>query len=553
MYSLANKTDSIDLRKSTSRIDWKLLLFLLLFLNVKLIIKAAAIVIICLLQPDFKFGFRFRSSRLPLFYPIVIAIAIFNWIIGGQMTSINYSMVVLTGILFWLAALVAIHQVKLMVDKNDPAIIHRTIIAFFIINAFASLAVYASIVWETGTVNPFRYQGNFQQYFIGTGDYIKGISFDTSTTNAVLNAFGVLYFLQKKQLAMLLTCTVILLLTGSNITNLLLCCSFIFLFIFKSDRDKKSLMLIVLSMLLIFIVKISPQNNNYIAESWRKLFHKVQPQQNNIANKLPVKLTPDSLLTSEEIKQKTAILYLDSMNKLLLEKVIATSPSHEVPAAYLHQNEKIQVPADNIHTPAFQHRDDTTALQRSLWKFILDHRLLLPLAASSFSYPYTPGKIVALQQTLQFFQQHPFKILTGNGIGNFSSKLAFRSTALKISGGYPVAFAYTNSFFLSNHLDAYLSYFSRNEGLRSVSNTPNSVYDQLWSEYGIAGLIAFVLFYAGYFLRYYKQLTYGISLLLFMAGIFFLDYWFEQLSVVVFFELLLLLNIKETNSTQQAL
>jgi len=31
-----------------------------------------------------------------------------------------------------------------------------------------------------------------------------------------------------------------------------------------------------------------------------------------------------------------------------------------------------------------------------------------------------------------------------------------------------------------------------------------------------------------------------------MLAVFFTDYWFEQLSVVVFFELLLLLNIKET-------
>jgi len=33
-----------------------------------------------------------------------------------------------------------------------------------------------------------------------------------------------------------------------------------------------------------------------------------------------------------------------------------------------------------------------------------------------------------------------------------------------------------------------------------------------------------------------------------MLAIFSTDYWFEQLSVVVFFELLLLLNIKETSN-----
>jgi hypothetical protein len=33
-----------------------------------------------------------------------------------------------------------------------------------------------------------------------------------------------------------------------------------------------------------------------------------------------------------------------------------------------------------------------------------------------------------------------------------------------------------------------------------------------------------------------------------MMAVLFTDYWFEQLSVMVFFELLLLLNIKETQT-----
>jgi len=36
--------------------------------------------------------------------------------------------------------------------------------------------------------------------------------------------------------------------------------------------------------------------------------------------------------------------------------------------------------------------------------------------------------------------------------------------------------------------------------------------------------------------------SYGLPLLLLMAGAFFTEYWFEQLSVVVLFELLMLLN-----------
>jgi hypothetical protein len=76
-------------------------------------------------------------------------------------------------------------------------------------------------------------------------------------------------------------------------------------------------------------------------------------------------------------------------------------------------------------------------------------------------------------------------------------------------------------------------------------NNPASVYDQFISEYGLAGLLAFFIFYIGFFLKSAKRLSYSIPLILLLSGIFFFDYWFEQLSIVVFFELLLFLNIKE--------
>ena len=51
------------------QIDWKFLLFLILFVNVKLVVKLVALVFIYVLNPDFHFGFRYKNSRLPFFYP----------------------------------------------------------------------------------------------------------------------------------------------------------------------------------------------------------------------------------------------------------------------------------------------------------------------------------------------------------------------------------------------------------------------------------------------------------------------------------------------------
>ncbi len=527
------------------KIDWKLLIFLLLFLNVKLVVKIAAIFLIYVLRPDFKFGFKLKNSRLPLFYLLVIGIALFNWLISGLIGNFNYSLVLATGILFWVLCILAIHQIKLSIEQNEPAIIYRTIVIFFIINAFVSLFVYAGIVWETGAVNAYRYQGNYQKYFIGTGDYIKGITFDTSTTNAVLNAFGVIYFLLHGKNVLTILCMTVLLLTGSNISNLFLTAILIFIFFFRSNKEQKSIIIVCLLMLTTFLVKISPENNKYIAGAYQKLFN-IQPvvEKSTIAD-IPITQKPDSILTDEEKKQKIAQLYLDSINISLFEKNQKKSLTTLTTMSIIGFKEKPVIPKDSIHTPRFQHKNDTNAIERTLLQFVEKNDTEVPISSGQEAQPRLPGKLIALEQTSRFFMHHPAKIITGTGIGNFSSKLAFRTTSMKVTGGYPEKYTYISNDFKSNHLDLYLYYFTRKDDYHSIANSPNSTYDQLMSEYGVAGLAAFVFFYIVFFVKQLKWIAYGIPIILFMSGIFFFDYWFEQLSVVVIFELLLLLNIKE--------
>lgn len=544
-----NKKVTVILQKRLAAIDWKLLVFLLLFLNVKLVIKVAAIVLAYLLRPDFKFGFSFKNPRLPVFYLVIIAIAIFNWLISGLLTNLNYSVALLTGIFFWLLCILAIQQVKLAVEKNDPETIHQTLLFFFIINAIASLVIYGSIVWETGAINVYRYQGNFQKYFIGTGDYIKGITLDTSTTNAVINAFGVVYFLMRSKYSWALLCMAVLLLTGSNITNMLLCCTLLCLFLFRSNKSQKSVIVVCLAFLVVFLVKISPQNTNYVTNAYEKIFNNAPSYKNPAVKNIPVTEKPDSILTPEERQQKIAKLYLDSMYVAMTAKnnmAVEVKAALTAPVSNLKQ--KPVIPEPNIHTATFQHKNDTTVLQEKLISFIKEDSIEQSVTAVQ-QYKF-PGKIIALMQTADYFKQHPLKIFTGAGMGMFSSKLAFRISALKVAGGYPDKFAFINNDFKNNNLALYLNYFTKTSDVHSLINTPNSTYNQLLSEYGIAGIVAFAIFYLGFFLKQYKKLSYGIPLLLLMLGLFFIEYWFEQLSVTVLFELLLFLNIKENTATQ---
>ncbi|MDN3584472.1 hypothetical protein [Mucilaginibacter flavus] len=474
----------------------------------------------------------------------MIVIAAFNWLISSNYANINYSLLVLAGLAFWGLCILAVHQVKLAVDRNEPAVIHQTILAFFVINAVFSFGNLFLIFLETHAINPYTYQGQLQKYFIGTGDYVRGITFDISTTNALLNGFGVIYFLTRKNAPMLFVCMATLLLTGSNFLNLVVVSILLLLFAFKTNKYQKSLVVICLVFLAVFMAKISPQNNKYTSETIAHLFHKeLYPNKPLPAtNLLPLTYRPDSILNPEERRQKKAQIFIDSIYVVNHPKNLIINKATDI---YKTESGHIEIKGDDINSAPFQSSTETPAEQKPLISFISLHKQELPISGTSNDVPEIPGKLMGFMQTATFLKQHLGKLATGAGMGNFSSKLAFRATGLGFAGGYPHKLVYINHSFLVNHLDLYLNFFSKRSGFHSLTNSPFSVYDQLLAEYGIIGLLVFAIYYLGFFTRHHKVLTYGLPILLLMLAAFFIEYWFEQLSVMIFFELLLLLDIKE--------
>ena len=525
------------LKYAFNRIDWELLLFLVLFLNVKLIIKVIALAFQYLIRPDFKFGFRLKSSPLPIFYPLMIFIGILNTIMYTGYKDHHYLMSIATGISFWLMCILAIHQLKKITESKDPQRIYFTLITFFLINFSISLIILLKIIIETGSINPYQYQGLYQKYFINTGDYIKGVTFDTSTTNAAINALGIVYFFFRKNNFMVFVCMFTLLITGSNLINLLLFAVFGYLFVFRSNANQKSIMLSCFMMLIVFLGKVSPQNYSYLTGTLNSVvLHKDDPATPVVLPKR-IQDLPDSVLDPEQRKQKTALLYLDSIGTLRYLKELA---AHQI-EVYGGKSliVKPEIPHDNIHTPPFQHKDDTTSAEQELRKFMAIHQKSIPNIETS---PKIPGKIIAFQQSFAYLAYNPGYIFTGTGIGRFSSKLAFRTSGLSLAGGYPQKFTYIDPAFLQNHLGLYLNFFARQEKMHSITNTPFSVYDQILTEYGLAGFVAFLLFYLGYFFKKSRHNDYGIPMIMLLIGLLFIDYWFEQLSVIDLFDLMMLHN-----------
>lgn len=334
----------------------------------------------------------------------------------------------------------------------------------------------------------------------------------------------------------MLCCMACLLATGSNFTNLLLLAVFAWLFLFQTDRDQKGGIILCILMGVVFLGKVSPQNNQYTSETFGHWLLKTPTQYTVTAADAPAVKQP----AEQASREKRAYIFLDSIHELSMAKHIPPTPPIQKP----------QVPEPDINSAPYQNRPDTSEGQRKLLVFIDTHRADLPLA--SLSAPPTkgriPGKLLALEQIGSFYRAHPAKLLFGNGAGNFSSKLAFRATALDIEGKYPSRLAYIHPDFLRRHLDLYLAYFAKPKDLHSLTNSPDSVFGQMLGEYGALGFCAFVGLYLGYFIKRTRPNSYSIPVFILMTGAFFIGYWFEQLSIVVLFELLLFIDARKASS-----
>lgn len=528
-------------------VNWQLLFFLVIVLDVKMVIKIAGLVGLLVLNRKMLFDKNIFRQKFIWFYFGMIIIGLINLVITISSLSVNYAVVVLTGIGFWLMCIIAGIITWWQVLKTELEKLHTTVTIFFMLNIVVSIIQLLMMMWDSGSFNPYRYQGMHQKYFMSAGDYITGITFDVCTTNALLCSFGLLYFLCRNKMVPALLCMLIILLTASNFTNILLLGAFLFLFLFQSDRNQKSIIIVCSFLLLIFLVKVSPQNGNYITRFLEKKNFDVSIRSDPEKERALLLAKPDSALTRDERKRRTAILYLDS---LYLSKVTNDHIDKNKPVA-VTRPEKPSIPQANIHTEPYQKNRDTTHLQKELLAFAETKITSFDTSLSSVKGQKEPGKLIALKQTINFFKQYPLRIFTGAGIANFSSKLAFRVSGLRIAGGYPARFSYINDDFKTNHLKLYLEYFTKEMELHSLTNTPNSVYDQLAAEYGLAGVFLFVFLYLGFFLRQWRKLTYALPVLLILIGALCVEYWFEQLSIVILFELLFFLNIKETKEKNE--
>ena len=155
-----------------------------------------------------------------------------------------------------------------------------------------------------------------------------------------------------------------------------------------------------------------------------------------------------------------------------------------------------------------------------------------------------PRKILAFYDLYNYLSKYPTNFFFGAGTGNFSSREAF------VAGGeyvnwYPDNLIHKSKVFEHYHFSLWNHNILSTPYSDGTANQPFATYNRILGEYGLVGFLIFFFTYIFYFIRRVNRLTYGRLMLISIFAFWILDYWFEYFSVMIFFELFLVLDIKE--------
>ena len=507
----------LSLNSYLAKIDLPLLIFIILFFNVKFVVKVVAIILIFFFYRNLKFGHSWRQSRLPLFYLLIILIEVVKYPLITADFQYKYLLMFCFGLLQWGLCLLAIHYVKLSLEKSGPQKIHNTLKTFYALNFLVSMFFLALLLIHPSWLTFWGHGSDVTIHSPSAGDTILGITMDTSTVNATINTFGLVYFLYKREYLFAFLCLSVVVLCTSNVTFLfaLLGLGLMVLTVRSWKLRWHTLVAAILLVLLYFTV--SESNRTYIRNYFIQLY---------VLNKSP-----------EYVAKTDTMTVIDTSTNTTLRKPVVVS-SKLPDTAYKFDNARLRKAIDHLIEIPNPSADDV----RDSTKYV---------SYTETDYRSRPGKFLSFLQTFLYLKHDIRHCLFGSGVGRFSSKLAFRSSGVSVLGTYPRKYTYVAPEFKYNHLKTFLFYYNAEASQHSVMNYPFSVYNQVFGEYGLIGVLLFIIFYLGYFLARYRQLTYGRYMIVLLFCFFLMEYWFEMFSLIVLFELFLFLNMAEKKAHEK--
>lgn len=423
----------------------------------------------------------FALRKIPAFYFLIICVEVFKFTFVNDSYSIPHLSQFLVGISYWVASLVMCYLMFDVVEKGEN--ISRTLNLVAILNFIFSLCQFIKICLVEHVINPYN-TGHMHPYGISSGDLINGLFHGVHLTNAFISLFLIVYYVNKKKLIYVGICLVTLLLTGSNYATIILLMALGLLFFNNKDIPQKFIITGVVFLSVLFYWLVTPLNAEYMLQ---KMLH-----------------------------------------------ISATMP-----------NAKRDIESESKLT-ANGYREVVVADTNNPYDVSAAKRILVKDSLARFDFIKQPGKMRSYYQTRNFLTSSPTHLLLGSGMGGFSSKLAFNSSGVMEGSSLNKYLPkYETPYFKANHKALYAYLKTQHVMFHSESNRPFSVYNQLLGEYGIVGVLLFVCCYLWYFFRRIRKSTFALPLFISLFFIFNIDYFIESLSVLLFFELLMFIDIKE--------
>lgn len=503
------------MKEKEAKVDWILLIFLILLANQAILsLKLLGLLFVYAARFDWNFGFT--KGRLPKFYLFILIQALITFFLITRDFNTDYIVAFLVGCSFWFLSLMASHQVKWSVEHKGSESILRTMKVFIVLHFITCLLQLVRMIAITGKLNP--YEGLPFPYGMSAGDNIYGILLENSYYNIMVSSLLAVYFLFKKSvLYALIAITSLVLVFGNFGTIIFMSVLTVFfgLGLLFSNVDnrywgrriilpgKTHLLIPFIGLFIgILYISISPSNYSYVLDKVKaKVFRIKKEDKNNYA----------SMLDNQKPSEKAFDQYRSILDDT--EKV-----NHTVTfAAELASNKESKLALTRLYISNLQ------------------------------------GKNLSVFETIAYLKSGIQPLLFGAGTARFSSSAAQKLSGLDSSRLFMnVLPHYKSDLYADNH---YLLIQERNnskdKALYSTANWPDSTYNEIFGEYGIIGGLLFVFFYIGYFIKRYKQTTYTLWLLLLVLFFAHLNYTFDTLCVIPFFELLAFADIQENKTNIQ--
>ncbi len=506
--------------------DWAFLFFLTGVTYVKLYVKVAAIAFyfVYLAYKKYKTPALTGFSK---FYFIMPVIGTFGSFLHNSFAADGYWFGWLMSVINWLLAGIAVHFLASTVYNLPKEKVIASIKIFFLINTLFSLGELGKMIIDSGQLMPYWYWEPTEYYGGSTGDHVKGIMSNISVTNATLNAIGTLYFIYNNQFRWAALCLLVLLLCTSNLTLILLLGALAGVFMLAGKKRTRIQILYSLLMIGIIYPILSLNNIKYVTAVYDRETEKKEPA----VAVAPTTKKTDLPYYEQKLSQKQQYEFNKGMY-YHMRKNDTILISYKDDLKYIQQ---LGIAASKNNT--------NLKLEPAFLKNMIEKWYGVKYEKTPLSVDGSLIKVYTHEQTLYYLLSSKRNIFLGAGIGNFSSKQAIKSTGLGLQGDYPTKYIYISNDFLLYHLYSLIYVFSMPIGEHSIINMPNSIYNQVAGEYGLAGIVCFLIFYIGYPLRNFKHLKatrYIAPLFLLFLGF---EYWFEMLTITAIFELFVLMDI----------